>query len=380
MGSVNRCYGRRLSALLDLEGMTQGELASRLGMTQGAVSKIVHGVSPFSEELVTRLALEFDVPPSFFARTPRVSDAAAATFRKKSSTRAREERRIGVLVQLAGDLWRVTSLESGYRTFVPPQMSGLDAEDAAAAIREVAGLRADAPVGSMTRLVERMGVAVVANLDPERSYGTDMAGVSHPSASEDRPLVGTLAPKRGDVQRLTIAHELAHLLFDHDMARAPRARSPQELKAFDFAGALLLPEAPLRELVHERSMLTDLLRIKARFGVSLMAIIKRASRLHLISDMRAKSLYGQINARGWRFDEPVEVPIETPALFLQAAERVWPGLPVRRIAEETGVPSCFIMPWIGVSHMSGAREERQEGAQVINLAARRAVMASTGRM
>ena len=47
MGSVNRCYGRRLSALLDLEGMTQGELASRLGMTQGAVSKIVHGVSPF---------------------------------------------------------------------------------------------------------------------------------------------------------------------------------------------------------------------------------------------------------------------------------------------------------------------------------------------
>ena len=127
-------------------------------------------------------------------------------------------------------------------------------------------------------------------------------------------------------------------------------------------------------------MLTDLLRIKARFGVSLMTIIKRASRLHLISDMRAKSLYGQINARGWRFDEPVEVPIETPALFLQAAERVWPGLPVRRIAEETGVPSCFIMPWIGVSHMSGAREERQEGAQVINLAARRAVMASTGGM
>ncbi len=96
MGSVNRCYGRRLSALLDLEGITQGELASRLGMTQGAVSKIVHGVSPFSEELVTRLALEFDVPPSFFARAPRVSDAAAATFRKKSSTRAREERRIGV--------------------------------------------------------------------------------------------------------------------------------------------------------------------------------------------------------------------------------------------------------------------------------------------
>ena len=51
--------------LLDLEGMTQGELASRLGMTQGAVSKVVHGVSPFSEELVARLALEFDVPTSF---------------------------------------------------------------------------------------------------------------------------------------------------------------------------------------------------------------------------------------------------------------------------------------------------------------------------
>lgn len=314
-------YGARLEALLHLEGITQTEAAARLGMSQGAVSKLINGVNPLSAELVNRLALEFGVPRSFFARPTRDSDRAAVTFRKKSTTRSVEERRVGVLSQLANDLWRETSQKSGYYPFTPPDVHELDVEDGAVMLREVAGLRADAPVPSVTRMVERMGIAVVANLDPQRSYGTDMVGISRPSASEDRPVIATLAPKRGDVQRMTIAHELAHLLYDNDLNNPPTSRSPQERRAFEFAGALLLPEGPMRESVNERSTLPDLLRVKARFGTSLMAIVTRAQRLHLISEMRAKSLYGQINARGWRYQEPVEVSVERPTLFAQAAAR-----------------------------------------------------------
>lgn len=99
-------YGARLEALLHLEGITQTEAAARLGMSQGAVSKLINGVNPLSAELVNRLALEFGVPRSFFARPTRDSDRAAVTFRKKSTTRSVEERRVGVLSQLANDLWR----------------------------------------------------------------------------------------------------------------------------------------------------------------------------------------------------------------------------------------------------------------------------------
>lgn len=369
MASQANYYGGRLGALLDLEGITQAQAAARLGMTQSAVSRIIHDVSPLSAGLAVRLAAEFAVPLSFFARAPRASDAAAVTFRKKASMRAFEERRIGVLAQLAGDLWRAASLGSGYYPFTPPDVLDMDADDAATAVREAAGLGADTPVASMTRLVERMGIAVIANLDPQRSYGTTMAGVSRPSASENRPVIATLGPKRGDVQRMTIAHELAHLLFDHDLATPPRARSPHERRAFDFAGALLLPAAPMRTSIGERSTIPDYMRLKARFGASLMAIVKRAEGLHLISPMRAKSMYGQINARGWRLNEPVDVPMEHPALFTQAAERAWPGTPLKRISKATGVPTALITTWIGARPAAPAQ---QQDATIINLAARRA--------
>lgn len=55
-------YGARLEVLLHLEGITQTEAAARLGMSQGAVSKLINGVNPLSAELVNRLALEFGVP------------------------------------------------------------------------------------------------------------------------------------------------------------------------------------------------------------------------------------------------------------------------------------------------------------------------------
>ena len=43
-------YGARLEALLHLEGITQTEAAARLGMSQGAVSKLINGVNPLSAE------------------------------------------------------------------------------------------------------------------------------------------------------------------------------------------------------------------------------------------------------------------------------------------------------------------------------------------
>ena len=107
-----------------------------------------------------------------------------------------------------------------------------------------------------------------------------------------------------------------------------------------------------------------------------MAIVKRAEGLHLISPGRAKSMYGQINARGWRLNEPVDVPAERPSLLAQAAERAWPGTPFKRISEATGVPTTLIAAWIGTNSNTA---HRQQGAEVISLAARRATLSTTSR-
>ncbi|MDK6646209.1 ImmA/IrrE family metallo-endopeptidase, partial [Actinotignum timonense] len=89
-------------------------------------------------------------------------------------------------------------------------------------------------------------------------------------------------------------------MFDHDLLTHPKVRSVEERRAFAFAGALLLPEEMMIREVDEGTTLNQFLRIKARYGVSVGAIVVRAERLGLISSMRSRSLHIQLNSRGWR--------------------------------------------------------------------------------
>ncbi|MDK6729635.1 ImmA/IrrE family metallo-endopeptidase, partial [Aerococcus urinae] len=66
---------------------------------------------------------------------------------------------------------------------------------------------------------------------------------------------------------MTLAHELGHLIFDHDLLTHPKVRSVEERRAFAFAGALLLPEEMMIREVDEGTTLNQFLRIKARYGV-----------------------------------------------------------------------------------------------------------------
>lgn len=53
--------GRRVAALRVLRGLTQAELAGRLGVTQSAVSRLEIGLREPSVRLVAAIAKEFDV-------------------------------------------------------------------------------------------------------------------------------------------------------------------------------------------------------------------------------------------------------------------------------------------------------------------------------
>jgi Zn-dependent peptidase ImmA (M78 family) len=103
--------------------------------------------------------------------------------------------------------------------------------------------------------------------------------------------------------------------------------------AFAFAGALLLPEEMMIREVDEGTTLNQFLRIKARYGVSVGAIVVRAERLGLISSMRSRSLHIQLNSRGWRQNEPVLVRAEKPGLLGQAFSRAWGGAASMLLAE-----------------------------------------------
>lgn len=248
----------------------------------------------------------------------------------------------------------------------------VSAEDAALQVRTAAGLDEYEPVRNVVRLAERLGVAVVCGLDPQLAMADPSdadgtyCGLTLPSSAIDRPLVATVRPLPGAVQRMTLAHEIGHLVLDANLVSPPRSRDVPERRAFDFAGALLLPERPMRECINSDSTLADYLKFKSRYGVSVGAIVMRAQRLGLIDSVRAKSLHIQISSRGWRVHEPVEVVQEKSLLLAQASDRAWPVNTVLAAAAQVGLPASLVKAWLNKPDLPEAR-----GDNIISLASRR---------
>ncbi|WP_278972067.1 ImmA/IrrE family metallo-endopeptidase [Mobiluncus mulieris] len=348
----NNFRGHRLQALAEMEAITVTELAKELDVSQPGLSRIINGDLALSAELALRAANKFDLPIQFFMVGPRIQEMVSVTWRKRASSSSREDRKYTRLYDEAARLWREASRRSGYRTqnLPNPGQYDNDVEDVAAAVRKLDGLDKNAPIRNMVRLAERLGIGVITQLDPDCMDDSKHSGISRPTKYEDRPLVCCVPKLEGAAQRFTIAHELAHLIFDLDLPIQLKSTDVQEKRAFEFAGALLAPQCAMRKNIDEATPISRFLRLKATYGISIGALVKRAASLGLISRQRERSLHIQISSRGWRNHEPVEVPTETPQLLAQAAKIVWPENTASTASKDTGVKAQQIAFWTGHPH------------------------------
>ncbi len=342
--------GQRLLVLRELEGITQGQLADRLGVSQPTISSIEKAQRALPDDVLHKARVEFGLPRSFFFVGPFHLDVALPTFKKSSRARATDERRIVRHYREAARCFAEASLASGYHeSMVPLDLETLDIEDAATEIRRLADIGNTEPIKNMTRLLERLGIGVVNDLDPRTDEPEPKHfGISVPATHNNRPLIALAATMPGAVMRFALAHELGHHIWDRRSGGTWRStRAPEEKRAHAFAGALLLPRNVVQSHVTESLHLNGYLVLKSRYGVSVGACIMRAQQLGRISPERARSLHIQLTARGWRREEPVEVAAERPLLFAQALGRIT-DLSRPRIEEATGLPSDLVFHWLNI--------------------------------
>jgi Zn-dependent peptidase ImmA (M78 family) len=167
------------------------------------------------------------------------------------------------------------------------------------------------PIVSVTELLEDAGVVVVP-ID----FGTDLInGISTPLSDHAPSLIFINRNLTGDRQRFTLAHELGHLVMHFHTNRF----APEDLEgeADQFASELLAPGADIRGHLQGRLNLESAARLKQAWGISIQTVIRRARDLGCITDSRYKSFMMQISARGWRKNEPIEVPTEAPTLLAE---------------------------------------------------------------
>ncbi|MEE1844158.1 XRE family transcriptional regulator [Streptomyces sp. NPDC088190] len=338
--------GERLRTLRELMGLTQAQVSSMSGVASSWISDVENGYRDHDDAKLELIAKATETPIGFFYVQPMAVPLDSLRFRKLASAKRTVTKRVHALYS---ESYRVSDdLITSERYPTPPlpftdadEVTSEEIEELADQTRIALRLAPDKPIPHLTRALERGGIAVAPMVLTDQSgdepSGNDHFGVSYWSGLGDTALIGYF-PASGDRDRFTLAHELGHLVLHTFRPRAKDA----EAEANRFASALLMPRERAQEDLSPRMTLTEYARMKATWGISIQALIMRASAVGRIDETRKRSLYVQLSQRNWRKQEPVEVGQETPLLLWTLLERRFGPKPYVPGADHLAIPPAVL--------------------------------------
>jgi Zn-dependent peptidase ImmA (M78 family)/DNA-binding XRE family transcriptional regulator len=297
-------------------GLSQREAAERAGLSAMMISKYERGLATPSSSRLRALAKVYGIRVEYFFR-PEEVELQGVEYRKRSNLTRK------VLKQIEADvLEQAERFLELVRLFPDPPVAEFkvpsevsqwferyDAiEEAARQVREARRLGLNA-IPNLSDTLEEFGILV---LTTGVDVGERFDGLA--AKTNGTPIIVTADGWPGDRQRLTLAHELGHLVLNGRLADDLDG----EKACFRFAGAFLVPaETAVQELGEHRKWLEpkELYALKHEFGLSMMGWIYRAKDLGILSKSAAEQHFRYFSSRGWRKCEPGEqYPTERPQL------------------------------------------------------------------
>ncbi|MEQ8842196.1 MAG: XRE family transcriptional regulator [Acidimicrobiales bacterium] len=334
--------GDRIRHVLEYYGWTQKDLGLHLGVTQPRVNQMLGAIS-LDPSRLDELAAATGFSPDFFSRGPLPDlPEGSLRFRKKARATQRDDDRVRAVVRHTIE---AVQLASTVASPPPVRIQSLhddiplnEIETVAESAREWLGVGRMDPIANIVRAVERAGVVVVyANAEVTSTDRLDHDGAAFwPDPPVGVPVIYATRGRTGDRTRLTVAHELGHLVL-HQYRHPPSVQAAEE-EAFRFGSSLIVPADAIHSL-RTPITLKVLVEAKARWGMSVQALVKRCYDLNVIDKDRQTSLYKQIASRGWRTAEPVEVPVEEPALMRRLMEAAYGSSDPMRVGKKLGIPA-----------------------------------------
>lgn len=312
-------------------GLTQDELSNSASVTQAALSRYEQDLRVPDDETLQRIANALGVTQRFLqrAQSPNGAMAVDAHMRRRKTAKPTVWRQLEAkLNMLRLHVQQMSAVVDLSATLTLPSVDPVmvDPADAARLVR----MQWRMPVGPVRGLIQWMeaaGCIVVA-----QDFGTDRVdALSQWVTGIPVVLTNTAAPP--DRLRLTLAHELGHLVMHRD-----EVVEDLEEQANAFAAEFLMPEAMIRPDLRDMT-LAKAGALKRVWGVSMQALIERAYHLGTLPAARRTGLYKQLSARGIRVKEPYGefIPREEPALTAAIGARLKrQGLQAQEIAEMLG--------------------------------------------
>ncbi|MGW1267222.1 helix-turn-helix domain-containing protein [Streptomyces sp. NPDC002491] len=347
-GDIAALFDRaRLRTARELRGFTQVQLAREVGsVTAASISQFENGHTKPATATLHRLAVALRVPPAFFAAParPPAQDQINGYFRSLRSTSPRDRQQALAYVHLAREL----ALELEKHVALPelnlpraPIDEGqalhfADIEQAAAQVRDHWNV-SRGPVQDVVRLMEMNGIIVVrfrVSIEKVDAFCVDFP---------DRPVVALGADKGlRDRSRFDAAHELGHLVLHGINGKI--GDKVTESQAHEFAAAFLMPADDIKSELPDRLDWPAFLRLKAKWHVSLAALLVRAKTLGVMSEHTYAQGWKALSVRGWRKTEPGSLGNpEAPVLLQRALELMeTTGLSFDDFISRSGLPEADI--------------------------------------
>jgi Zn-dependent peptidase ImmA (M78 family)/transcriptional regulator with XRE-family HTH domain len=312
----------RLKQLRLARGLSLENLAAEMGgiVTKQALSKYELGLSMPSPVVLNRLAGTLGVKAAYLWSEPSI-ECRFIAYRKGSGLAKAEQQRVeSVVCQMLEDRVRLQQTVHGQKEVDLP-INGLkikrlmDVEDCVVDLRKSWNL-GSGPIPSLTDTLEDHLVHVFEIEASERFDG--ISAVAHDGGTNVAAAVVSRKSLPGGRQRLTLAHELGHLVLN-----TPESID-EEKATFRFAGAFLAPrEALFKDLGQKRSLIqsAELFLLKQKYGMSIQSLVFRLHDLEMISDSQYKQWWMTINREGWKKEEPSELRPEKSEWLKKTALR-----------------------------------------------------------
>lgn len=311
-------------------GLSLSDLADLVGVSKQAISQYETGKSKPLDSTLNRIASVLRYSADFF-RKPVPSNTSMASgvfFRSKKTARKKDlsaaEMKIEILREVDDYLSQYIDfpvvnfprVDYEYNEIEPLDNEAI--ESYAKTLREYWKL-GNGPIDNLMNIVQRNGIVVSST----KFRLEKMDGLSE--WYNNKPYIFMSRDKDTNCRiRFGIAHELGHLLMHagnipkEDLSKDVIHQKLED-EANRFAGAFLLPKETFSKDILNSSV-DHFIQLKAKWKVSISAMIYRCKTLHLLSENQIKYLNDQMTERLYWRHEPLdtEMHIERPFAHKQA--------------------------------------------------------------
>ena len=303
-------------------GLSLQEVGDKLDVSKQYIQQIENGSKLPNELFIKALADVLDVAPNFFEQpVSNVMMESQCHFRKARTTAISIKERALQQSSLFEDLINFIDDELSLPeiNFIEASPNSNEAiELAAENCRRKWGINLDSPIQNVAYYLEKAGVVITKFSDISEKIDAF-------SINKKRPII-IRNPEKESVCRLRfdLAHECGHIILHNDV---PTGDVETEAQANRFASAFLLPRGAF---LREFSFLFSgykidwrrLVELKAKWKVSLGAIVHRAYDLGIINSAKYRTAFIYLSNKGFTKNEPLDdkLPMEQPFILNKSLE------------------------------------------------------------